>query len=278
MLFDLYGGFFIDVGGRGESMPLRVVLRLASDLGVSEVAVRSAVLRMAQDGWLTAERFGRESSYALTPRGHRLMAEGRRRMFTPPNQPWDGRWCVVSLSVPEARREVRDRMRTKLSWLGFGSPASALYISPRDYREEVLRLVEELEAHAFVQIYRAETVFPTDPDEIVARAWSSLDAVNQRYAQFVSDFGQELAEVRGRIQAGSLEDRGAFRLRFNLGRVFRTLLYDDPELPVDLLPADWQGAAARRLFQAYFALLGPLALRYYESLREAAPARRVAVV
>ena len=267
MLFDLYGGFFVDVEGRGEAMPLRVVIRLAADLGVSEVAVRSAVLRMAQDGWLSAARSGRERHYALTQRGHRLMMEGRRRMFTPPDEPWDGRWCVVALSVPEARREVRDRMRSELSWLGFGSPSSALYISPRDYHDEVIRLAEELDARPYLQVYRAEALFPSDPDELVARAWSNLDTVNRRYAKFVAKVGAQMAEVRARIDAGTLADREAFQLRFNLGREFRTDQYDDPELPVDLLPAEWKGVAARRLFQSSFALLGPQAVHYYEAVR-----------
>jgi phenylacetic acid degradation operon negative regulatory protein len=223
---------------------------------------------MAQDGWLSAQRSGRESQYALTQRGHRLMVEGRRRMFTPPDQPWDGRWCVVALSVPESRREVRDRMRSELSWLGFGSPSSALYISPRNYQEEVIRLAEELDARTYLQVYRAETLFPVDPDELVARAWSNLDVVNQRYAAFLAYLEEQMAQVRARMIAGTLEDKEAFCLRFNLGREFRTHLYDDPELPVDLLPAEWKGVAARRLFQTYFALLGPQSVRYYESVRE----------
>jgi phenylacetic acid degradation operon negative regulatory protein len=269
MLFDLYGGFFMDVEGRGEAMPLRVVIRLAGDLGVTDVAVRSAVLRMAQDGWLVATASGRERHYALTQRGHRLMMEGRRRMFTPPDDPWDGRWCVVALSVPEARREVRDRMRSELSWLGFGSPSSALYISPRDYHDEVIRLAEELDARPYLQVYRAETLFPADPDELVARAWSNLDAVNQRYTAFLEKVGAGMAEARVRMEAGTLSDRQAFRLRFDLSRAFRSELYDDPELPRDLLPAEWKGLAARRLFQSSFALLGPQAVRYYESVRAA---------
>jgi phenylacetic acid degradation operon negative regulatory protein len=271
MLFDLYGGFFVDVEGRGEAMPLRVVIRLAADLGVSEVAVRSAVLRMAQDGWLVATRSGRERHYALTQRGHRLMMEGRRRMFTPPDEPWDGRWCVVALSVPEARREVRDRMRSELSWLGFGSPSSALYVSPRDYQSEVIRRAEELDALPYLQVYRAEMLFPSDPDELVARAWSNLDAVNRRYTSFLERVGVLMAAARARREAGTLSDREAFQLRFNLGREFRTELYDDPELPSDLLPADWKGLAARRLFQASFAMLGPQAVRYYESVRSSLP-------
>jgi phenylacetic acid degradation operon negative regulatory protein len=269
MLFDLYGGFFMDVGGRGDAIPLRVVLRLGEDLGVSEDAVRSAALRMVRDGWLIAERRGRESQYALTPRGHRLMLEGRRRMFSRPDEPWDGRWCIVALSIPEARREVRDRMRKEMGWLGFGSPFSALYISPRDYHEEVLRLATELDARGQVQIYRAETLYPTDPDELVARAWSGLEAINRRYADFVADFGAQLRETQARIAAGTLDDREAFRRRFFLGRAFRSHVYGDPELPVELVPADWQGAAARRLFLDYFGLLGPQARRHFEAVRDA---------
>ena len=34
--------------------------------------------------------------------------------------PWDGRWLVLSVPIPETQRRLRHRLRTRLTWLGLG--------------------------------------------------------------------------------------------------------------------------------------------------------------
>lgn len=270
MLFDLYGDFATHAG-RGGRMRLSVIVRLAADLGISEAAVRSAASRLVADGWLTGERRGRERIYVLAPRGRRLVAEGRDRIFSRPNSEWDGSLCVVALSVPEARREVRDRMRKELSWLGFGSPSSALYVSPRDHRARVMRLAGELKASEYLQVYRAKPQWPADPRQLVARTWSNLAAVNRRYREFVRRFAGRFRKDSLRTQGGRQDGRAAFQTRFALANHFRKCLFDDPDLPMELLPAGWQGHVARRLFLEYHELVSPAALAYFDKLSETKP-------
>ncbi len=266
MLFDLYGDF-ADEGGRGGTVPLGTIVRLASELGFSETAVRSAANRLVAEDWLAAERHGRESTLALTARGRRLVAEGRRRIFSSAEPPWDGFWYVVALSVPEARRDVRDRMRKELSWLGFGSPSAGQYVSPHDHRPEILRLAEELDASGYVQIYHATALWPSDPRELVDRAWPSLGDVGARYAAFVERFKPTFAVDRIRTGEATLAPAEAFRSRFLLVNQFRKCLFGDPSLPPELLPDDWQGRAARVLFLDYHGLLSPAALSYFDAAR-----------
>lgn len=273
MLFDLYGDF-ADHAGRGGPMRLSAIVRAAADLGISEAAVRSAASRLVKDGWLIAERRGRERIYSLAAKGRHLVAEGRGRIFSAPNSKWDGGLCVVALSVPEARRDVRDRMRKELSWLGFGSPSSALYVSPHDHRAEVLRLAEELKAAEYLQVYRADPQWPTDRRQLVTRTWSNLAAVNQRYRAFVKRFATGLVRDRAQVRHGRLNGRAAFQTRFALVNHFRKCLFDDPDLPRELLPADWQGQEARQLFLGYHELVTPAALAYFDQLSAAADGSR----
>jgi len=265
MLFDLYGDF-ADEGGRSGAIRLSAVVRLAADLGVREAAVRSAASRLVQDGWLTSARRGRERIYALSAQGRQLVSEGRRRIFSPPNSTWDGRFCVVALSVPEVRREVRDRMRKALSWLGFGSPSSALYVHPHDHRPEVLRLAQQLDAADYLQVYRAEADWPADAREFVAHTWGNLTEVNRRYRRFVQAFAPGLRRARAQARSGGLERRSAFRTRFALVNQFRRCLFGDPDLPEELLPSGWRGVTARRLFLEYHDLVSPPALAYFDAI------------
>jgi len=264
MLFDLYGDFGIE-GGRPGSMRLAAIIHLAETLGSSGVSVRAAAVRMAREGWLSAERTGRESTYHLTQAGWQLVEEGRLRMFGASHEAWDQRWCLIALSVPEARREVRDRLRRQLTWLGFGSPSAGLYVSPHDHHASVERLAGELEAAEFVQIYQAVSLRPADPRDVVARAWTELDRVNARYAEFLERFGAEGARIKQEVRAARFADEDAFRLRFALASQFRHCLYADPELPSELAPVNWCGGTARRLFVELHALVTPGGMRYFEA-------------
>jgi phenylacetic acid degradation operon negative regulatory protein len=263
MLFDLFGDFAGE-GDRPGTIRLTAIVKVGSALGLSQVAVRAAAGRMLQDGWLRATRRGRESLLSLSPRGQQLVDEGRTRIFAAADQPWDGSWYVVALSVPEARREVRDRMRQELSWLGFGSPSSALYISPRDHRRAVVRLADDLDAADYLQLYHGAALAPSDPRALVFRAWGDLEPVNRRYAEFVGEFEPRLAGVRSATTGGTFPDLEALRLRFSLVNQFRKCLFDDPVLPPELLPGTWTGSAARRLFLEFHALVTPQALAYFD--------------
>jgi len=264
LLFDLYGDYAIE-GGRSGSLAVAAAVRLGLDLGLAEMATRSAMNRMARDGWLVAQRQGRSSVYALTQRGRQLVDAGRTRIFAAADRSWAGNWCVVALSVPESHREVRDRMRLGLSWLGFGSPSSSLYISPHDHSKEVLRIASEMEADGYVQVYQAVLKWPAARD-LVNRAWGDLAQVNARYAAFLNDFtpGYERARAAGGNQSGW--DVEAFKVRLMLASEFRRCLFGDPALPASLLPAAWWSDAARRLFLDYHALLTPGAMRHFDTV------------
>jgi phenylacetic acid degradation operon negative regulatory protein len=265
MLFDLYGDFAIE-GGRPGAVGLTVLVRLAAVLGANNAAVRAAATRMARDGWLRAERHGRGATYHLTERGKLLVEDGRERMFAEPIDSLDGLWCIVALSVPETRREIRDRLRKELTWLGFGSPSSGLCVSPRDYHAAVERLAVELGALEFVQIYRAAAVRPARPPDLVARAWGDLGQVNSRYEQFVERFSPQLERTRTLAQTAMLTERDAFCIRFALASQFRHCLYADPDLPAEMAPSGWHGSEARHLFLNFHALVTPLGMRYFDAV------------
>lgn len=273
MLFDLYGDF-ADEGGRGGAMRLSAIVRLADDLRVSETAARSAVHRMVRDGWLATERRGRESVISLTARGRDLFEERRRRIFASAGRPWKGTWCVVAVSVPEARREVRDLIRKRLSWLGFGLPSNGLYLSPRDYADDVVHMANEVGASDYVQVYRAAALSPAAPRDLVARAWPHLRQVDRRHKTFLARFTPQLRLDRERLKRGRLTGRQAFRTRFDLAYHFRRSLFDNPDLPPELLPPGWHGREARELFFEYYKLVRPPALAYFDSVTGTKPAVR----
>jgi phenylacetic acid degradation operon negative regulatory protein len=209
---------------------------------IEEKSARQALARTASEGWLTSERLGRRVRWSLSAPGRRLLREGAHRIyhFGTDRHDWDGRWLMVLASVPEATRDLRHRLKTQLSWIGFGSPATGVWVSPDPSREPRAReILAELgidgEAMSFVAGYGTIG----DEDALVARSWQ-LDELEERYEHFIAQF-TGLAPASG---------EETLRAQTRLVHEWRRFPFLDPQLPVRLLPATWSGNTAAELFHA----------------------------
>jgi phenylacetic acid degradation operon negative regulatory protein len=259
LLFTLYGDYVRPLG----QLDVRVgaLVRLADELGVSANALRSALSRMTREGWLAARREGGAPRYRLSPRGEELIEEGTRRIYGHHRAAWDGRWLLVSYSLPEPRRGQRDRLRQGLSFLGLGSLGNGLFVTPHDLRPQVRDLIRRCGVEADVTLHHGTLEWPADPAQVVARAWD-LGRLSARYAEFLDRTRRELDG------AAELDDRAAFARRFLLTHEFRRFPFSDPDLPDALLPAEWVGTAAREAFLDYNLRLRDRAERFYRSIAD----------
>ena len=208
--------------------------------GVTEKSARQALARAAAEGLLVSERVGRRTRWELTPSARRLLNEGAGRIyeFGRSERGWDGRWLLLLVSVPEAKRDLRHRLRTRLSWAGFGSPEAGVWISPHLSREdEALDVVKELGLAASAMSFTAAFGRIGGQDEMVSRAWD-LTALEDRYEAFLADFSE--LEPAGRAEA--------LHAQTSLVHEWRRFPFLDPQLPRTLLPANWSGAKAAELF------------------------------
>jgi phenylacetic acid degradation operon negative regulatory protein len=253
-LFTLYGDYVLPLGQ--EEVRVGALVRLAAELGVSSPALRSALSRMGREGWLAAHRNDGSPRYRLTARGHSLIEEGTARIYGRHRAGWDGRWVLVSYSLPEQRRGQRDRLREGLNFLGFGSLGNGIFVSPHDLKREVRQLIERHDVEQDVTVHHGTLEWPADPAQVVARAWD-LNGLEARYGTFLLRIRQELAE------AEALDDRESFRRRFLLTHDFRRFPFSDPDLPDALLPADWAGTTVREAFLEYNRTLRRRAEQFY---------------
>jgi phenylacetic acid degradation operon negative regulatory protein len=267
LLFTLFGEFLLH---QPEPVWVGSLITLLQQLGATPGATRTALSRMQARGWLAAERAGRRSYYALTARGRRLLEEGEARIYRPARAgEWDGEWTLVAYSLPEERRAVRDQLRLRLSWLGFGSLGNGLWITPHEVAERVREIARELDAERAVQLFRARHLGHATPEQLVAECWD-LPAVNVRYEAFIRRHVDTFRGLRAAGAAG-LTPREAFVRRFELVHEYRDFPLLDPFLPRALHPRDWAGECSLALFQAYHALLEASSERYLEAQVERLP-------
>jgi phenylacetic acid degradation operon negative regulatory protein len=249
-LFDLYGDH---LRSRGSQAPVAALVRLLAPLGVTEPAVRTAVSRMARQGWLAPVRCAPgQAGYALTPRATRRLDEAAERIYRRGDPAWDGRWHVLVVErIPDRAR--RGRVRAALRYLGYAPLGETTWVSPRPSVElDPLLAAERLRAERFVASYDG------DARGLLARAWD-LDGLARAYQRW-------LAGARTLIAAAGphAADDAVFALRSALVHEWRKFLFTDPGFPAALLPPGWPGHEAARVFRAESARLLPGASRFVD--------------
>ncbi|MEV6848180.1 PaaX family transcriptional regulator C-terminal domain-containing protein [Actinoplanes sp. NPDC051411] len=230
LLFTVLGEFVLPNGGTAWTSAL---IDAIARLGVEEKNVRQALMRTAADGWLASERVGRRTRWRLTAAAEEMLTEGTERIygFTGTASGWDGQWLLALARVPETDRPARHRLRTRMTWAGFGSPEPGVWISPHTSRvAEARKILAEVDARVFV----ARQVEGYDDVSMARQAWD-LDDLEDGYETFAADFSDKsekdaIADLTGLVHA------------------WRRFPWVDPVLPAELLPQPWRGTQAAELF------------------------------
>jgi phenylacetic acid degradation operon negative regulatory protein len=207
---------------------------------VEEKAARQALARTAAEGWLRSDRVGRRVRWTLTDPGRRLLAEGASRIygFGSGSREWDGQWLVVLVSVPESMRDLRHKLRTRLSWAGFGSPTAGVWITPHPAAEADAKLIlDELDLSSQAMSFLANYGALGSERSMVTSAWNLAD-VGARYQRFIDEFGELAPATPDEV----------LRAQTMLVHEWRRFPFLDPQLPAALLPPKWTGTTATALF------------------------------
>lgn len=239
LLMTVLGEFVLPFGQPVWTATLVRALKLA---GIEEKSARQAVARTAAEGWLSPERVGRRVRWSVTDAGQRLLVEGAHRIYTfgSGEEAWDGRWLVLLISVPESMRALRHKLRTQLSWAGFGSPSPGVWISPHTAVEaDAKSILDDLELSGKALSFIAEYGALGNQQDMVATAWDLAD-IEHRYGEFIAAFRD--------LDAESSDDILLSQIR--LVHEWRRFPFLDPQLPRLLLPPRWSGTSATRLFEA----------------------------
>ncbi|MBT2480648.1 PaaX family transcriptional regulator C-terminal domain-containing protein [Streptomyces sp. ISL-94] len=263
----VYGAFLRRLGGW---ISVADLITLMSELDVDGPAARSAISRLKKKAVLEAERRG-ATGYRLSPAVRPVFDEGDRRIFgsLEPARLSDG-WAMAVFSVPESERSYRYQLRTRLTWLGFGNIAPGVWLAPGrlldDARDMLIRRGLSDYVHLFAADYAAFSDLPG-----TVSSWWDFPAIQEQYATFTHAYG---SVAEGLAQQREIDGGEAFRHYVPMLTQWRRLPYLDPGLPSELLPADWNAVAARRIFQQLHDVLAEpslLHVRQVTGLDEATP-------
>jgi phenylacetic acid degradation operon negative regulatory protein len=215
---------------RGGSVWLGTLLAFFEALDIDSGVVRTAMSRLAADGWLTRERVGRNSFYRLAEKGRETFEAATKHIYDPPPSDWSGRFELLLIS----NGEDRDASREALKNAGFGSPLPGVWVAPSGVP------VPQEAAGAI----RLEVSAEDESGRRLLRESWPLDRTADAYLKFMKMFAPLRDWIGGHEPLAELD---AFVARILLIHYYRRVVLRDPLLPAELLPHDWPGRAAREL-------------------------------
>jgi phenylacetic acid degradation operon negative regulatory protein len=249
-----FGAAAVPFGGQLPDGQLsgRALIQLLADLGLSEAASRSVLLRMRKEGWLDSQRSGREARYRLAPAINSAQAriESQLRGKRPP---WEGFFCGILHEIPEPERAYRDRLRRTAQLLGYATLRPGLLVATSDRWAELAGLVPEPPPPGS-QLLRVQIRLEAADSRLVAARLWGLDELAARYREVLAS-SRALTDQADRHPPGP----AAFRAFADATLPIFDASTADPDLPDELLPEQWPGpelgAALGRAFRAFYPVI-----------------------
>jgi phenylacetic acid degradation operon negative regulatory protein len=206
------GSIVINVFGdaivpRGGSVWLGTLLEFFEGLDIDSGVVRTAMSRLAADGWLTREKVGRNSFYRLAEKGRLTFEAATRHIYDPPPSDWTGRFELLLIGNGEDRDASREALRNA----GFGSPLPGVWVAPSG-----VPVPQEA-----VNAIRLEVSAEDDSGRRLLSASWPLDRTADAYLKFMKMF----EPLRAAIARGTaLTEADAFTARILLIHYYRRVI------------------------------------------------------
>jgi phenylacetic acid degradation operon negative regulatory protein len=220
------------------------LIRLMDAVGVTPAHTRTSVSRVKAKGLLVSSTIDGLPGYALNPDAVPMLERGDRRIFTFRQMSDGDPWCLLSFSIPEAQRDVRQQLRKRLGWIGCGVVATGLWICPAFLADEVEEIVADLGVSERATLFIAGTPRIAGTLADAARHWWDLDHLAALHRAFIASQSDPPSGATDRQDA-----RASFSRFIRALDQWRILPYLDPGLPPSALPDDWPGFDSVALFE-----------------------------
>jgi len=184
---------------------------------------RRALISVRKKGWINEDL--------------NITSEGQKRLKSilpeySEEKKWDGKWYIVDYDIPENKRWLRGVLRNTLRELKFGLLHKSLWISPYNFLGDIEKIVHQYNLETYVLLAISDKLGREPSEALAERIWN-LGETNNQYKEFIR-------EVENRKLADS-------EIVFQ----YLSILHQDPQFPVDLLPPDWQGQEAHRIYEKF---------------------------
>ncbi|MFN4212553.1 MAG: PaaX family transcriptional regulator C-terminal domain-containing protein [Microgenomates group bacterium] len=176
-----------------------------------------------------------ENSYYLTEKGfYSLCLEFPFFRFL--KDSWDGKWRIISYEIPEAKREIRDRLRREMQGWGLGPWHRSFWLTPHPIIENLRQLIGGKEEEKYFQAFESEHIFG-DRNILIEKVWGKSN-LDKSYRELFKKWHAILSSQEEKIEK--------FKKVID---EYINLLKIDPGLPKELLGEKWIGLEGWSIFK-----------------------------
>ncbi len=244
------------IAPHGGAIWLGSLIELAAPFGVNDRLLRTSVYRLAQEGWVKANRDGRRSAYTILPEALPRFERAYRRIYAPLELHWDGNWTLVLSASGSIDAPSRATLRKELLWAGYALIPPGVYAHPAADTSMLDEILVRAGAAGKVFSCSASDLGQASSKplrDLVDDSWD-LSGVAHGYEGFVTTFAPLLALLRSEPAPRA---EHAFVIRTLVIHAYRRVQLHDPQLPLELLPESWPApkayALAAELYRMTFA-------------------------
>lgn len=185
---------------------------------------------------------GRAAGEGLVKRitdGFKLTESGKKRLkeLLPSYkraEPWDGKLWLVTYDIPEDKRYARDRFRKWLFEIGCRMIQESVWLSIKDPKPWINDSIASMKKGNIIVscLGKDGSIGNENVIELIYRVFE-LKKLNKEYINWIK-------------AAKKQNDKSAI---LSLGFRFLSLIRRDPMIPIELLPKNWFGGKARKVFE-----------------------------
>lgn len=257
--YSVYSAFSFYGSRRGRELPGPWLVAALGALGHETGAIRQTLYRMEGSRELVSRPSGRLKFYRLSPYARAEAEAGLEKIMRDVPAGWDGQWTMVHIRAGTEDRIARERFREIARVEGYASAGAGLLLHPRDRSSRLLTAAAELGLGDMLDIFRGRRIGGESDRAFVGSHWR-LDELAQRYRAFLAKY-RRVSVARLARSPGA-----AFLMRLAVVLEYLDTGWDDPDLPLPLLPKDWPGRTARRLARRLYLAFLPGALAFGDCL------------
>lgn len=200
---------------------------------VIKSAIKNAIDRARKEGWLKSglKKRGKKINLEITKAGLKRIEstlphyDEKRR--------WDKRIYLITYDILEKERRKRNILRNYLKKLGCARLQASVWLTPYDPRGPLFDFINEnnFKNNVIISTVGKDGMIGEENIRILMEKVYLLKEINNKYREYIE-----------KVRTKKLTP---FEKYFG----FLSILEEDPQLPFPLLPADWLGRKAYRLFR-----------------------------
>lgn len=251
ILLFIFNVFLVERGI--TTIPLKKIFKLMEPFQKNETAIRMGLSREVESGLLINQRKDGEVYYYLTE----IVTEGFKYWMKTMDydqkkiqlqfQNWNGLWSL--LLIENDLEQSQDNLKNffeALKEFSFGNLNKNLWISPYNFHEQVTRQIHEQNLGLKIYLFESRLTNHNSATNLASKIWPLANLAKQ-YEKFLNS----LMEAAGNIDPDSYRSGGGLPFLHRFGLDYFEIVQNDPRLPLQILPSDWQGIKAAKAFKEF---------------------------